>query len=47
LLAEAHAAEELERLALLRETTPPAERREVLGRAVEGVHFTGDLRFRK
>jgi siroheme synthase-like protein len=46
-LAEAHAAEELERLALLREATPPAERREVLGRAVAGVHFTGDLRFRK
>jgi siroheme synthase-like protein len=46
-LAEADAAEELERLAQLREATPPAERREVLGRAVEGVHFTGGLRFRK
>ena len=42
-----HAAEELERLALLREATPSAERREVLGRAVEDVHFTGGLRFRK
>lgn len=46
-LAEANAAEEVERLAALREQTPSPERRETLGRAVEGVHFTGGLRFRK
>jgi siroheme synthase-like protein len=46
-LAEARAADELERLAMLREATPPAERREILSRAVEDVHFTGSLRFRK
>jgi siroheme synthase-like protein len=47
LLNEADAADELERLATLREATPPAERREVLSRAVADVHFTGALRFRK
>jgi siroheme synthase-like protein len=47
LLTEANAAEEVERLAGLREHTPSSERRETLGRAVEGVHFTGGLRFRK
>lgn len=47
LLNEANAAEEVERLAALREQTPSPERRETLGRAVEGVHFTGGLRFRK
>jgi siroheme synthase-like protein len=47
LLTEADAAEELERLAALREATPPSERREVLSRAVADVHFTGTLRFRK
>jgi siroheme synthase-like protein len=47
LLAEAGAAEELERLAALRDATPSAERREVLTRAVADVHFTGTLRFRK
>lgn len=46
-LAEANAAEEVERLAALREQTPSAERRETLGRAVEAVHFSGGLRFRK
>lgn len=46
-LSEANAAEEVERLALLREQTPPGERRETLGRAVADVHFTGELRFRK
>lgn len=46
-LSEAGAAEEVERLAELRATTPAAERRETLGRAVADVHFTGELRFRK
>lgn len=46
-LAEAGAAEELERLAALRDATPSIERREVLTRAVADVHFTGTLRFRK
>jgi siroheme synthase-like protein len=46
-MAEAGAAEELERLAALRDATPSAERREVLTRAVADVHFTGALRFRK
>jgi siroheme synthase-like protein len=46
-LAESDAADELERLAALREATPPAERRDVLTRAVAEVHLTGTLRFRK
>jgi siroheme synthase-like protein len=46
-LGEAGAADEVERLAALRSATPAAERREVLGRAVADVHFTGSLRFRK
>ena len=46
-LREAGAAEEIERLAALRAVTPGSERREVLGRAVADVHFTGALRFRK
>jgi siroheme synthase-like protein len=46
-LREADAAEEVERLAALRAATPGSERREVLGRAVADVHFTGALRFRK
>jgi siroheme synthase-like protein len=46
-LREAGAAEEVERLAALRAATPGSERREVLGRAVADVHFTGALRFRK
>lgn len=46
-LREAGAAEEVERLAALRAVTPGSERREVLGRAVADVHFTGALRFRK
>jgi len=45
LLNESKAAEQVERLAALREATPAAARREVLGKAVEGVHFTGKLRF--
>jgi siroheme synthase-like protein len=47
LLSEANAAEEVERLATLREHTPSAERRETLGQAVAEVHFTGSLRFRR
>ena len=47
LLAESDAADEIERLATLRETTPPHERREVLSRAVADVHLTGSLRFHK
>lgn len=47
LLVEAGAAEELERLAALRDATPARERRETLARAVSDVHFTGALRFRK
>jgi uroporphyrin-III C-methyltransferase/precorrin-2 dehydrogenase/sirohydrochlorin ferrochelatase len=46
-LAEADAAEEVERLARLRAATPSAERREVLSRAVADVRFSGALRFRK
>ncbi len=46
-LEESGAAEEVERLGALRDVTPPAERREVMGRAVADVHLTGSLRFRK
>lgn len=46
-LSESNAADEVERLAALREQTPSAERRETLGRAVEDVELTGTLRFRK
>jgi siroheme synthase-like protein len=46
-LQESDAADEVERLASLRDTTPPAERREVLTRAVADVHLTGSLRFHK
>lgn len=46
-LHEASAAEELEVLAELRDRTPSEQRRQVLGRAVSEVHFTGALRFRK
>jgi siroheme synthase-like protein len=46
-LTEAGAADEVERLAALRAATAPHERREVLGRAVADVHFTGALRFRR
>ena len=47
LLSEAHAADEVDRLAKLREQTPVSERREVLTRAVAEVHFSGHLRFSK
>jgi siroheme synthase-like protein len=46
-LADAGAAEEVERLAALRAATPSGQRREVLSRAVADVHLTGTLRFRK
>lgn len=46
-LSEAGAAEEVERLSALRARTPSPDRRDVLGRAVADVHFTGGLRFRK
>jgi siroheme synthase-like protein len=46
-LYESGAAEEVERLAALRAATPAAQRREVLGRAVQDVKLTGSLRFRK
>jgi precorrin-2 dehydrogenase/sirohydrochlorin ferrochelatase len=46
-LGEANAEAELERLAELREATPPEGRREILSAAVADVHFTGSLRFRK
>jgi siroheme synthase-like protein len=45
-LSEADAADEVERLARLRDATPPAERRETMGRAVAQVRLTGSLRFR-
>ena len=47
LFDEAGATEEVARLAALRDETPAADRREVLGRAVAEVHFTGQLRFKK
>jgi siroheme synthase-like protein len=47
LLGEAGAADEVERLARLRENTPSEQRREVLGRAVADVHLSGALRFHK
>jgi siroheme synthase-like protein len=47
LLSEAHAAEEVERLAQLREQAAPADRRALLANAVRDVHFTGSLRFKK
>lgn len=47
LLLEAGAAEEVERLAALRASTPSSERRAALNRAVAEVHFTGALRFRR
>lgn len=50
-LLESNAAEEVERIARLRERlrerSPEPERREELGRAVASVHFTGGLRFRE
>ncbi len=47
LLETAHAREFVEELASLRARTPSAERRSVLGAAVQGVRFTGELLLRK
>jgi siroheme synthase-like protein len=44
-LSEANAADEVERLALLRDATPATERRDTMGRAVAVVRLTGALRF--
>ena len=46
ILSEANAAEEVERIARLRDSTPVAERRAVLEQAVAEVRLTGSLRFR-
>ena len=43
LLVRSRMAEFVEKLANLRARTPSAARREVLGAAVQGVHFTGEL----
>ena len=43
LLTRSRMAEFVEKLANLRARTPSAERRQVLGAAVAGVHFTGEL----
>ncbi len=47
LLSASKMAEFVEQLAGLRAQTPSAERRQVLGDAVAGVHFDGELRLRK
>ena len=44
LLAAAKMAEFVEKLARLRQNTPSSERRKVLGEAVSGVHFSGELK---
>jgi precorrin-2 dehydrogenase/sirohydrochlorin ferrochelatase len=44
LLAAAKMSEFVERLAALRQATPSSERRKVLGEAVAGVHFSGELK---
>jgi siroheme synthase-like protein len=46
-LLESHAADEVDRLARLRDETPSEQRRAVLGSAVADVQFTGRLQFRK
>ncbi|MEP7048773.1 MAG: NAD(P)-dependent oxidoreductase [Pseudomonadota bacterium] len=43
LLTRARMSEFVEKLAHLRARTPSVERRQVLGAAVAGVHFTGEL----
>ncbi|MEI9942032.1 MAG: NAD(P)-dependent oxidoreductase [Pseudomonadota bacterium] len=43
LLAAAKMSEFVDKLAALREITPSSERRRVLGEAVSGVHFSGEL----
>ena len=47
LLGASNMADFVEQLAGLRAQTPSAERRQVLGDAVSGVHFDGELRLRK
>lgn len=47
LLSASNMADFVEQLAGLRAQTPSAERRQVLGDAVAGVHFDGELRLRK
>jgi precorrin-2 dehydrogenase/sirohydrochlorin ferrochelatase len=44
LLVAAHVAEFVDKLAALRRITPSSERRRVLGEAVAGVHFSGELK---
>jgi siroheme synthase-like protein len=44
LLAAARMSEFVEKLAALRQSTPSSERRKVLGDAVAGVHFSGELK---
>jgi len=44
LLLAAKMAEFVEKLANLRQLTPSSERRKVLGDAVSGVHFSGELK---
>ena len=44
LLTGAKVAEFVEKLAELRQRTPSSERRKVLGDAVSGVHFSGELK---
>lgn len=47
LLDESDMATFVERLAELRRVTPSADRKRVLGEAVAGVHFTGELKLQK
>jgi siroheme synthase-like protein len=44
LLVAAKTSEFVEKLAALRQSTPSSERRRVLGEAVAGVHFSGELK---
>jgi siroheme synthase (precorrin-2 oxidase/ferrochelatase) len=44
LLVAAKMSEFVEKLAALRQITPSNERRKVLGEAVSGVHFSGELK---
>jgi len=44
LLVAAKMGEFVEKLARLRQNTPSSQRRQVLGEAVSGVHFSGELK---
>jgi precorrin-2 dehydrogenase/sirohydrochlorin ferrochelatase len=44
LLGAANAAQFVDKLAALRRSTPSSERKRVLGEAVAGVHFSGELK---